>query len=58
MLHDLITSFRVAFAAITPSELLTKIWESRGGVGCLNSFSASISGASAAVRLPSGVAAG
>ena len=28
MLHDLITSFRVAFAAITPSELLTKIWES------------------------------
>ena len=30
----------------------------RGGLGCLNSFSASISGASAAVRLPSGVAAG
>ena len=27
-------------------------------VACLNSFSASISGASAAVRLPSGVAAG
>ena len=32
--------------------------ENRGGLGCLNSFSASISGASAAVRLPSGVAAG
>ena len=30
----------------------------RGGPGCLNRFSASISGASAGVRLPSGVAAG
>ena len=30
----------------------------RGGPGCLNRFSASISGASAKVRLPSGVAAG
>jgi hypothetical protein len=30
----------------------------RGGSGCLNRFSASISGASAGVRLPSGVAAG
>ena len=30
----------------------------RGGPGCLNRFSASISGASARVRLPSGVAAG
>jgi putative intracellular protease/amidase len=29
-----------------------------GGPGCLNSFSASISGASASVRLPSGEAAG
>jgi len=28
MLHDLITSFLVVFAAITPSEFLTKIWES------------------------------
>ena len=28
MLHDLLTSFLAAFAAITPSELLTKIWES------------------------------
>jgi hypothetical protein len=32
--------------------------QQRGGPGCLNSFSASISGASAKVRLPSGVAAG
>jgi hypothetical protein len=32
--------------------------EARGGPGCLNRFSASISGASAGVRLPSGVAAG
>ena len=32
--------------------------EIRGGPGCLNRFSASISGASAEVRLPSGVAAG
>ena len=30
----------------------------RGGPGCLNRISASISGASAKVRLPSGVAAG
>jgi hypothetical protein len=30
----------------------------RAGPGCLNRFSASISGASAEVRLPSGVAAG
>ena len=29
----------------------------RAGAGCLNSFSASISGASAGVRLPSGEAA-
>jgi hypothetical protein len=32
--------------------------EGVGGPGCLNRFSASISGASAGVRLPSGVAAG
>ncbi len=32
--------------------------EKRGGPGCLNRFSASISGASAGVRLPCGVAAG
>ena len=32
--------------------------EARGGPGCLNRFSASISGASAGVRLPSGAAAG
>ena len=32
--------------------------EARGGPGCLNSFSASISGASAGVRLPCGGAAG
>jgi hypothetical protein len=31
--------------------------EKRGGPGCLNNFSASISGASAGVRLPSGAAA-
>src|SRR5208282_5505597 len=30
----------------------------RGGPGCLDSFSASISGASAGVKLPSGTAAG
>ena len=29
-------------------------WEVRGGPGCLNRISASISGASAGVRLPSG----
>ena len=31
--------------------------EERGGPGCLNRFSASISGASAAVRLPCGLVA-
>jgi HSP20 family protein len=33
-------------------------WIDRSGPGCLNNFSASISGASAGVRLPSGGAAG
>jgi hypothetical protein len=33
-------------------------WNERGGPGCLNKFSASISGASAGVRLPCGWAAG
>lgn len=32
--------------------------ETRAGPGCLNGFSASISGASAEDRLPSGVASG
>jgi hypothetical protein len=32
--------------------------ERRGGPGCLNRFSASISGVSAEVRLPSGMAVG
>ena len=32
--------------------------ELRGGPGCLNNFSASISGASAGVKLPSGATAG
>ena len=32
--------------------------EATGGPGCLNRFSASISGASAGVRLPCGLAAG
>ncbi len=32
-------------------------WQMRGGLGCLNRISASISGASAGVRLPSGGAA-
>ena len=35
-----------------------KLDDQRGGLGCLNRFSASISGASAGVRLPSGAAAG
>ena len=41
---------------LTPARV--KGAEERGGPGCLNRFSASISGASARVRLPSGVAAG
>jgi hypothetical protein len=27
MIHDLVTSFLVAFAAVTTSELLARIWE-------------------------------
>jgi hypothetical protein len=27
MIHDLITAFLVAFAAVTVSEVLTRIWE-------------------------------
>ena len=44
--------FSITYTAVNPTP------SKRGGLGCLNSFSASISGASAAVRLPSGVAAG
>src|ERR1700730_14008302 len=43
--------FNIAFATMAQQR-------PRGGPGCLNRFSASISGASARVRLPSGVAAG
>ena len=39
-------------------EIYVRTMKTRGGPGCLNRFSASISGASAGVRLPSGVAAG
>jgi hypothetical protein len=42
----------------TSWDAVTIAWDNRGGPGCLNRFSASISGASARVRLPSGVAAG
>jgi hypothetical protein len=28
MMHDLITAFLVAFAAVTASEVLARIWES------------------------------
>ena len=38
--------------------LSTETVNERGGPGCLNRFSASISGASAGVRLPCGLAAG
>ena len=27
MIHDLVTAFLVAFAAVTASEVLTRIWE-------------------------------
>jgi hypothetical protein len=48
------------YADYSPSATLRRILcgNDRGGPGCLNRFSASISGASAGVRLPSGVAAG
>jgi VIT1/CCC1 family predicted Fe2+/Mn2+ transporter len=40
------------------AEIYVKRGVDRGGPGCLNNFSASISGASAGVRLPCGGAAG
>src|SRR5258708_13632655 len=39
-------------------EFLDRCMAGRGGPGCLNSFSASMSGTSAGVRLPTGQAAG
>ena len=51
-----VTGFSVVQAET--HEEATKIFrDNRGGPGCLNSFSASISGASAGVRLPRGGAA-
>ena len=46
----------VSFRVHLPN--ISSVQKSRAGAGCLNSFSASISGASAGVRLPSGGAAG
>jgi MFS transporter, putative metabolite:H+ symporter len=52
----LVAALPLALLAILGAESATQVL--RGGPGCLNRFSASISGASARVRLPSGVAAG
>jgi hypothetical protein len=56
-----VSSFVVHDFDLLPSELSVKYMTvgrvRRAGAGCLNSFSASISGASAGVRLPSGGAA-
>ena len=48
----------VAFEASGETEIGKVAVAYRGGPGCLNSLSASISGASAGVRLPCGLAAG
>jgi glucose/arabinose dehydrogenase len=40
------------------ADYIQRYADDRAGPGCLNRFSASISGASTGVRLPSGVAAG
>jgi hypothetical protein len=45
-------------AQLPSNETVHDVHIHRGGPGCLNRFSASISGASARVRLPGGVAAG
>jgi hypothetical protein len=52
-------TFRLLYALIVLSLDRRRVvhFEVRGGPGCLNRFSASISGASAGVRLPSGEAA-
>ena len=59
----LIPFFRTAPRELWPAYVMIErsphVWaEDRGGPGCLNRFSASISGASAGVRLPGGGAAG
>jgi hypothetical protein len=53
-------NFQTTFKTVTETTDTTsrRYVVQRGGPGCLNRFSASISGASARVRLPSGVAAG
>ena len=53
-------SFGGKYVELVPGERLryTDRFEDRSGPGCLNRFSASISGASAKVRLPCGTAAG
>jgi hypothetical protein len=54
----LVTLFGIGAASITaPAFADVGLFFNRGGPGCLNSFSASISGASAGVRLPRGGAA-
>jgi hypothetical protein len=45
-------------SGIRRAELITEIRRIRAGSGCLNRFSASISGASAGIRPPRGAAAG
>jgi hypothetical protein len=49
---------RLPDLAAAINKALGKARELRGGPGCLNRFSASISGVSAGVRLPSGMAVG
>jgi hypothetical protein len=52
------TSFSISCVTVGVSVYLAAGSMVRGGPGCLKSFSASMSGASAGVRLPSGEAAG
>jgi len=48
----------VITASITNEAVADLALQKRGGPGCLSRFSASISGVSAGVRLPSGMAVG
>jgi hypothetical protein len=54
----LISQFIERVQGVNRRDELTHVVTERGGAGCLNRLSASISGSSAVVRLPSGGAAG
>ena len=58
LMVQVIVVSRLSVMEINTTDRSVGLMTCRGGLGCLNRFSASISGASAGVRLPSGAAAG